>query len=144
MTGGGWINSPEGAYTADPTLTGKAKFGFNSKYKKGANIPTGQTQFKYKVGNLNFHSTAYQWLVVAGARAQFKGDGTIDGMGNCGFMLTGIDGSVNGGGGEDKFRIKIWVKDASGQIVYDNMIDAPDDEEATTTVIGGGQIAIHK
>jgi beta propeller repeat protein len=144
VTGGGWINSPEGAYTADPTLTGKAKFGFNSKYKKGANIPTGQTQFKYKVGNLNFHSESYEWLVVAGARAQFKGDGTINGLGNYGFMLTGVDGSINGGGGVDKFRIKIWDKDASDQIVYDNMLDAPDDEEVTTTVIGGGQIAIHK
>jgi hypothetical protein len=144
VTGGGWINSPEGAYTADPTLTDKAKFGFNSKYTQGANIPTGQTQFRYKVGNLNFHSESYEWLVVAGARAQFKGDGTINGMGNYGFMLTGVDGSIAGGGGVDKFRIKIWDKDASDQIVYDNMLDAPDDEEVTTTVIGGGQIIIHQ
>ena len=31
VTGGGWIDSPAGAYTADPSLTGKANFGFVSK-----------------------------------------------------------------------------------------------------------------
>ena len=59
-----------------------ASFGFVSKYKKGATIPTGQTEFQYKVGSLNFHSTDYQWLVIAGARAQYKGTGTINGQGN--------------------------------------------------------------
>ena len=32
VTGGGWIDSPEGAYIPDPSLTGKANFGFVSKY----------------------------------------------------------------------------------------------------------------
>ena len=27
VTGGGWINSPTGAYTANPSLAGKANFG---------------------------------------------------------------------------------------------------------------------
>ncbi|HKZ49263.1 MAG TPA: PKD domain-containing protein, partial [Thermoplasmata archaeon] len=35
VTGGGWINSPPGAYARDLTLTGKATFGFVSKYQKG-------------------------------------------------------------------------------------------------------------
>ena len=42
VTGGGWINSPAGAYVADPTLTGKANFGFVSKYQKGATVPDRQ------------------------------------------------------------------------------------------------------
>ena len=42
VTGGGWINSPTGAYRPDPTLTGKANFGFVSKYKKGATVPTAR------------------------------------------------------------------------------------------------------
>ena len=108
VTGGGWINSPLGAYTPDPSLTGKANFGFVSKYKKGATIPTGVTEFQFKVANLNFYSNTYEWLVVAGARAQYKGTGTINGGGNYGFMLTAIDGAISGGGGIDKFRIKIW------------------------------------
>ena len=65
VTGGDWINSPAGAYAADPAMTGRANFGFVSKYQKGANIPTGQTQFQFRAGNLNFHSTVYEWLVVA-------------------------------------------------------------------------------
>ena len=36
VTGGGWIDSPEGAYSADPDLSGKSNFGFIAKYKKAA------------------------------------------------------------------------------------------------------------
>lgn len=142
VTGGGWINSPAGAYAPDPILTGRANFGFVSKYKKGANVPTGNTEFQFKVANLNFHSEIYDWLVVAGAKAQYKGTGTINSAGNYGFMLTAIDGQINGGGGVDKFRIKIWDKQ-SGNIVYDNQMHAAEDADPTTD-IGGGSIVIHK
>ncbi len=53
VTGGGWIDSPQGAgYFAECTTdtTGKANFGFVSKYKKGANVPTGNTEFNFKAG----------------------------------------------------------------------------------------------
>ena len=141
VTGGGWIDSPEGAYTANPDLTGKANFGFVSKYKKGADIPTGNTQFVFRVADLNFHSTVYQWLVVAGAQAKFKGDGIINGSGDYGFMLTAVDGQVNGGGDVDKFRIKIWDK-STDAVVYDNQMGA-DDDGADATELGGGSIVIH-
>lgn len=142
VTGGGWINSPPGAYYANPTLIGKATFGFVSKYLKGATVPTGQTEFRFRVADLNFHSTSYEWLVVAGARAQYKGSGTINGDGNFGFILTVIDGQINGGRGVDKFRIKIWDR-ATGNIVYDNQIGDADTDDLTTT-ISGGNIIIHK
>ena len=142
VTGGGWINSPEGAYTSDPILTGKANFGFVSKYKKGANVPTGKTEFQFKVANLNFHSTSYDWLVVAGARAKFKGKGTINGEGNLGFMLTAIDGGIPGADGVDKFRIKIWDKDNGDMVIYDNQPGEADDSDLTTE-IKGGSITIH-
>ena len=58
---------------------GKANFGFVSKYQKGAKVPTGETEFQFKAGDLNFHSTAYEWLVIAGAKAQYKGIGTVNG-----------------------------------------------------------------
>jgi sugar lactone lactonase YvrE len=141
VTGGGWINSPAGAYVADTSLTGKANFGFNSKYKKGANVPTGNTEFNFKVANLNFHSDNYDWLVVAGAKAQYQGTGTINGQGQYKFKLTAIDGQVNGGGGTDKFRIKIW-NDGSG-IVYDNNKGAVDNADPTI-IIQEGSIIIHK
>ena len=140
VTGGGWINSPAGAYTPNPSLTGKATFGFVSKYQKGANVPTGNTEFQFHVANFNFKSTSYEWLVVSGARAQYKGSGTVNGAGNFSFILTAIDGQVNGGGGVDKFRIKIWD---SGGIVYDNQMNAPDTADPAT-VLAGGSIVVHK
>jgi hypothetical protein len=142
VTGGGWITSPQGAYVSNPSLTGKATFGFVSKYQKGAKVPTGQTEFQFKVANLNFHSENYEWLVVTGHKAQYKGSGTINGSENYGFMLTAIDGQISGGGGSDKFRIKIWEK-ATGNKIYDNQLEAADSADPTT-VIGGGSIVIHK
>jgi PKD repeat protein len=142
VTGGGWINSPAGAYIANPTLTGKANFGFVAKYQKGANIPTGDTEFQFKAGDLNFKSTTYDWLVVAGAKAQFKGVGAINGAGEYGFILTAVDGQISGGGGTDTFRIKIWDK-GTDSLVYDNQIGATDDADPVTS-IGGGSIIIHK
>ncbi len=142
VTGGGWIDSPLGAYVNNPELTGRANFGFVSKYLKGASTPTGQTEFQFKAGDLNFHSESYDWLVVAGPKAQYKGSGTINGSGSYGFMLTAIDGKINGGGGIDKFRIKIWDK-ATGAIIYDNNTGA-DDMAEPSTALTGGQIVIHK
>ena len=143
VTGGGWIDSQPGAYTADPTLSGRANFGFVSKYKKGTTTPEGQTEFQFKVGNLNFHSTAYQWLVIAGPKAQYKGTGTINGGGNYGFLLTATDGQQPGGGGADKFRIKIWDI-ATGDIVYDNASGVSEDiDAANPQIISGGSIVIH-
>ena len=65
VTGGGWIQSPAGAYTPNPSMSGKATFGFVSKYKKGANVPTGNTEFNFTTADFRFKSTVYQWLVIA-------------------------------------------------------------------------------
>ncbi|MBI1760163.1 MAG: DUF11 domain-containing protein [Acidobacteria bacterium] len=142
VTGGGWINSPAGAYVPNPALTGKANFGFVSKYQNGQTVPTGNTEFQFKAGNLNFSSTSYEWMVISGARAQYKGAGTINGAGDYRFMLTAIDGQEPGGGGADKFRIRIWNNNGGG-LVYDNQMNAPDSADLTT-VLGGGSIVIHR
>ena len=39
VTGGGWINSAAGAYVTNPSLSGKANFGFVSKYQHGSYRP---------------------------------------------------------------------------------------------------------
>jgi hypothetical protein len=132
VTGGGWIDSPE---VALPDLTtGKANFGFISRYKNGATVPTGQTEFNFKAGDLNFHSESYEWLVVDSPKAQYKGSGTINGDGNYDFKVTVIDDAA-----VDKFRIKIW--DAAG-VVYDTQMGDEDYADPTTTM-GGGSIVIH-
>lgn len=55
VTGGGWINSPAGAYSANTDLTGKATFGFVSKYQNGATVPTGNTEFQFLGGQSELH-----------------------------------------------------------------------------------------
>jgi PKD repeat protein len=142
VTGGGWISSPAGAYAAEPTFTGKASFGFVAKYKPGASTPSGNTEFQFKAGDLSFKSTSYDWLVVAATHAKYKGEGTINGAGSYGFMVTAVDGDGPGGGDADGFRIKIWDL-TSGAIVYDNKI-GEGDESAAATSLGGGSIVIHK
>jgi alpha-tubulin suppressor-like RCC1 family protein len=147
VTGGGWISSPSGACTwsgcaSDGSTVGKATFGFVSRYRRGATAPDGNTEFHFEAGGLRFRSTSYEWLVVAGARAQYKGTGTINGSGDYGFLLTAIDGAANGGGGTDRFRIKIWDR-ATGGVVYDNQRGELEDNNATTA-LGGGSIVIHQ
>ena len=137
VTGGGSITSPEGAYKDDLSLTGKGQFGFISKYKKGANVPTGNTQFQFKTADLKFKSSEYEWLVVAGPLAQYKGSGTINDAGDFGFLLTAKDSAINGGPATDTFRIKIWDENsvAPDPTVYDNGTNQPIDH---------GSIKIHK
>lgn len=144
VTGGGWINSPAGAYVTDATLTGKANFGFVSKYQKGATVPTGQTEFQFHVANFRFKSSSYEWLVVSGAKAQYKGLGTVNGSGDYGSLLSAADGQISGGGGTDKFRIKIWDR-STDQVVYDNAPGASHDiDQVNPQAISGGSIVIHK
>ena len=141
VTGGGWIDSPQGAYTSDPTLIGKASFGFVSKYAKKKQPPEGQTEFRFVAGNLNFHSTSYEWLVISGPRAQYKGDGTVNGEPGFGFLLTAIDGDRRGGDGVDRFRMKIIHK-ASDTLLYDNRLGLSDTSD-DITALAGGSILIH-
>jgi hypothetical protein len=136
VTGGGWINSPEGAYTANSSLTGKSNFGFNCKYQQGGGIPTGEIEFNFKEANLKLHGTSYEWLVISGAQATFRGEGTINGQGLYNFQVTVIDADVdeNDSYHEDLFRFKIW-DDSSGSevVIYDSGF----------ILLGGGSIKIH-
>jgi len=137
VTGGGWIQSDAGFCTLNDlcaSAEGKANFGFVSKYKRGANVPTGNTEFQFNAGGLNFKSTEYDWLVIAGPLAQYKGSGTINGSGDYGFLLTAHDSAILGGPAADTFRIKIWDKNSGDGVVYDNGTNQP---------IGGGSIVIH-
>jgi len=135
ITGGGWFWSEPGAYVPDPNLEGKTNFGFVSKYKKGATIPEGNTEFQFHAGDLNFHFDSYDWLVVTGSNyARLKGVGTIDnGASEYKFMLWAGDGtSVEKA---DTFRIKIWwEEDEVENVVYDNGMGQE---------IGGGNIVVH-
>jgi uncharacterized delta-60 repeat protein len=141
VTGGGRIDSPAGAYVAYPALTGNATFGFVAKYQQGASAPSGNTEFQFHVANLNFSSHTYEWLVVAGYRAQYKGVGTINGSGSYSFLLTAADGQKPGGDGVDRLRLKIWN---SLGLIYDNVGGSDDIDAVEGQAITNGSIVIHK
>jgi len=136
VTGGGWIDSPVGAYQADESLAGKAAFGFMAKYQKGTSLPSGNTAFQFELAGMAFASQSYEWLVVnqGSSNAQFKGSGLINGAadpnGNAyKFMLWATDGAP------DTFRIRIWWEDSAGEHdVYDNGV---------AQAIGSGNIVVH-
>ncbi|MGD8737265.1 MAG: hypothetical protein PVJ85_10980 [Anaerolineae bacterium] len=143
VTGGGWIDSAPGAYQPDPTLTGKATFGFVSKYKKGSSRPTGNTMFQFKVAGLTFYSDTYHWLVVNqdGTNAQFKGEGTLNGAGAPDgglyrFMIWATDG--RDADAMDTFRIRIWWEDVFSAFevdIYDN---------GSSQAVSGGSITVQQ
>lgn len=143
VTGGGWFDSPAGAFIPDPTMTGTATFGFVSKYRRGRILPEGETEFHFNAGGIHFHSDTYEWLVLAGAKAIYKGVGMINGAGNFGFMIKALDEELTPSTSVDLFSIKIWDKDFGDMVVYDNSLG--DDMDADpTTAIGSGDILIHK
>jgi PKD repeat protein len=125
VTGGGWFT--------DPASGSKIHFGFNPKYQPNSTLLKGETEFK--LSGITFKSTSHEWLVINGAKAQFKGSGTVNGAGDYGFLVTVIDGTP------DKIRIKIWDK-ATGEEFYDNQPDAPDYADPVIE-IGGGSIQVH-
>ncbi|MEJ8820413.1 MBG domain-containing protein, partial [Lacibacter sp. H407] len=143
VTGGGWINSPAGSLKADVNITGKANFGFVSKYKKGSSQVDGNTEFQFHAGNINFKSTMHESgsLVIAGGKATYRGTGTINGLSGYKFTIIANDGHWNNGTGPDKFRIKITT--TTGTVVYDNEMGADENGNATTA-LGGGSIVIHE
>lgn len=140
VTGAGSFNSPAGALVSNPT-TGKFKFGFNSKYLPGASIPSGQTSLNFKLANFDFSSLSYDWLVVNGNMSLYQGSGTVNGIGNYGFILSSIDGNLTGGDGIDRIRVKIWDK-ITNQVIYDSQSGNPN-TASPTTPIDSGNIKIH-
>ena len=66
----------------------------------------------------------------------------MNGIGGYAFLLTATDGQQTGGGGVDKFRIKI--SDSFG-VVYDNKLGESDDiDAANPQALGAGSIVVHK
>jgi hypothetical protein len=123
--GGGWFNSQAGAVVSDPSATGKASYGFTMNYFKNSTYPKGETEFEFNIGSLEFDALNFDYLVIDGAKAQFKGSGKITGdQSGYAFIMTVIDGDLDGTG-IDKIRMKIYNK-TTGKIIYDNQPGASD------------------
>lgn len=132
VTGGGQVASSSGADLLNPTASGQATFGFVSKYLPGRNTPSGNLQFHFKEGNLDFKSTSMDWLVVTGEpRAKFHGTGTINGTNVCNFEVDAWSASF--AGNADAFGLKITSCSNGG-----------DRYSLPATALTTGSIIIHK
>ncbi|GEM_PF-3408789 len=146
VIGSGRINSPASAFVADPSIEGKASFGFVCKYIKHKDTPVGMAMFSFHPGNLWMLSSNYEWLIVDDNVAICKGTGMMKGKRwfehePVKFVISAVD---EGHGWEvtDKFRIQIWDS-ATGELIYDNQIG--DDIYANPTdEVERGEIMIHQ
>jgi len=107
VTGEGWINSPPGAYPAQPRADWQRHLRILFQVPKGATVPSGNTEFQFHIANFNFASSADQWLIVSGVQAQYKGTGAA----NYGFLLTATDGQITAAGGLD-----VYFTSAGGKV----------------------------
>jgi hypothetical protein len=139
--GGGYFNSPAGTLTSNPQATGKVSYGFVVNYFKGATLPKGETQFEFKVGELEYNALNFEYLAVDGAKAQFRGTGKITGgQSGINFIMTVVDGALDGSG-IDKVRMKIFNKN-TGLVYYDNEPGVSDAANPTTVVGAGSTVVI--
>jgi len=109
FTGGGGTNSPAGADSANPTGSGPVTFAFNPKYlPNNPTTPSGDLEFHYDAGDINFKSTGWDFLVVTnGNRGQAQGTGTINGSIVCKFSLDAWNNSFQPGN-VDAFGLTIF------------------------------------
>ncbi len=86
----------------------------------------------FKVGGFEYNAVNFEYLSLAGAKAQIKGNGKIvGGQSGISFIMTVLDGDVQGGA--DKIRMKIYSKN-TGQVYYDNQPGASDAADPVLTV----------
>lgn len=134
--GNGFIDTPSGAYTADESKTGRAKFGLNARTNKGGELQ-GKATFIFEGGNLNFESTSFDQLLISDNTARLKGKGQVNGSGEYAFVISVVDEKSTGRDRiADKYRLRIWDP-ASSHVIYDNQLGDPDDARAAQSITNG-------
>ena len=102
-------------------------------------------EFNFSVADLGFTAKKFKSLEVNGHRATYKGVGQINGEGRYRFRLRVLDADLKRNLDTDRFWIKIW--EVGGDLIYDNNVDAADDDEddmALSTEIRAGDIKIQR
>ena len=131
VTGGGWIISPEGAWTDMPTHTGKLTFGFVVRYDRTGSV-RGNLQVQLHKG-INLHAKAFDYLLINDGIAVFEGSGSVNGVDGFDFHVVAAD-ERHAAGAEDRFWIRI---SRNGSIVYN------DGSYPTGLAVRGKGIQIH-
>jgi len=136
---GSFKSAARGSCQAYPSLTDTPHFGFYVRYANGALVPSGTNSFRFAQAGIKFQATAFEWLAISGANAQFRGSGTINGVGNYAFQAAITDGQQTGIG---EYRIQL-VDNSTGSIVYDNMMGCPVDmSPANHQPISSGRVVV--
>lgn len=130
--------SPIGALLQNPSLSGKADFGFSAQFDAAGNPVAQGTKWAsldFEQGNtsLNFVASAYQWLVVTNNKATLKGTGSLNGVPGYNILIAAIDNSQN----NTTDLIRYQIKNASGTVIYDTQPGDNDNADPTTPVSKG-------
>jgi hypothetical protein len=133
LTGGGWFDSPAGAYLADESLGGKAHFNFPVHCGEEGEEPVGDLSLELPSAGFEFESAEIDSMIVLGNEATLTGYGTVNGAGDYGFAAVAVEGAPGNSGDPNQLSMVIWDRD-SDSTVYDS--DGPIDT-------GGGNIKIH-
>ncbi len=124
--------SPAGAYAQNTSLIGTVKFGLSYKYQ--GSVPVGNREFSliFTAANFQFNATSVSSLVIANGIGTLRGTGMVNGSGIYSFLVTGCESAKT---------IRIQIKDASGNVVYDTQPGAAD--TATPTISVTGNVLAH-
>jgi 5'-nucleotidase len=117
----GWMNSEEGYYLPDPSLSGKLFFNMFlwNKYKSGKTA--GKVKLNLRNSNFRFRNNECEWLLIENSTATVSGKGKVNGNGNYGFLIT-VQSEIEGFHCQKgSIRIIIWDIDDGERIVYDNL-----------------------
>lgn len=148
ITGGGYITTPAGAYTANLTLSGESNYGFNAKYESGHKKDEmgeegleGEFNFHLKSADFKMKSTSLDWLMVNDDQAILKGSAKVNNHTGYHFIASIVDGGIKVKKGTDYLRLIVW--DDAGNVLYDNQKGDPDNARASYSITKG-QIVIHR
>lgn len=126
--GAGWIALPQG----------KGTFHVDASYRKNEDVPEGRVRFQ--APGIDLRSRSFILLVVSGPTAWLVGYGDLNGEAGASFWIAMTDGDAPGGGGIDRFRIRIWDGE---EVVFDNEPGTPL-VAPPATALGGGAIRLHQ
>jgi len=141
LAGAGWIASAPGSLGGQAGASGPALFAFATRYRTGQAAPIGGAWFAVWQPRFAFTSDSIDWLTISGATAHYAGSGRVDGASGYRYAVTAVDGQRPGGGGSDRFRIRI-VQSTTGEVVFDNV--AGEWTPGIAQPIAGGAIAIQR
>lgn len=111
--GQGTIDSPRGAFTQDPEVSGPAAFALDVSSADGVQTPRGVVNLRLPAAGFAFASTDVQQVSVAEHMVQLSGLGTVNGAGGYGFTVLAERGS------SASFRLTVWDTETH-EIICDN------------------------